>query len=140
MRPRLVDRIGHRGAILIALASLDIVIGGMLLRPSAETRAQSLYRWIDTVAPLPAWGVLWLAVAAICLAYAPRAADAPAYTAAVALKVAWGFLASAGWMLGEVPRGYVSAATWLFAAGVVAICSDWTEAPPRGRGTKWTRR
>lgn len=148
--PNLTARIGHRGAILLALAFIDGIYGAALLNHPPAARTQPVYVWIAGLAPLPVWGGLWLAVAVVCAVFAFMERDAPAFTAAMALKVVWGTLAGAGWVLGEVPRGYVSMAIWYFAAFIVGITASWPEpVPPApqpsvdlpGKGRRWwTRR
>lgn len=144
----LTRRIGRRGAILLSLAFIDGIYGVGLLNRPPEARAQPVYVWISGLAPLPVWGSLWLAVAVTCAAMAFVAYDVAAFTAAMALKVVWGTLAGAGWVLGEVPRGYVSTAIWYFAAFIVGITASWPEPAPRPAAAPrpregrpwWTRR
>jgi hypothetical protein len=126
-----VDRVRHRGAILLALAAIDLIYGAGMIRADAETRGLATYRYIGSVLPLPVWGGLWIAVGAVCLVSALRREDRVAYALAVGLKVFWGLVFLLGWLLGEVPRGYVSTAIWLVFACIVLVVSTWPEPAER---------
>lgn len=125
------DRVRHRGAILLALAAIDLIYGVGMIEADAETRGLATYRYIGSVLPLPWWGGLWAAVGIVCLVSAFRKGDRIAYGCAVGLKVFWGLTFLLGWTLGEVPRGYVSTAIWLVFACVVLVVSTWPEPAER---------
>ena len=123
-------RIGRRGAALLFFTLLDFVYCFGLL--DAPRPLVPFYAWMNGVLPLAVWALGWGAVGAVCLFYAFRAYDTPAFMAAVALKVAWGLLAFFGWIGGAVARGYVSSVVWLgFAAFVFLIAGGIPAAPPR---------
>ena len=134
------ERVGRRGAALLFFTLLDLVYCVSLL--TGPRPLSPLYAWMDSVAPLPMWAVLWGAVGLIGLYFAFRTYDTPAFMAAVALKVAWGLSALFGWIAGAVPLGYVSAVIWLaFAAFVFLIAGGIPPANPRpGRWRAWTQR
>lgn len=136
----LSERIGRRGAALLFFVLLDAVYCYALLE--APRPLVPFYAWMDHILPLATWAWAWGTVGAVCLFYAFRVYDTPAFMAAVALKVAWGLLSLFGWIAGVVDRGYVSAVIWLgFAAFVFLIAGGIPAAPPRPvRGRRlWTR-
>lgn len=135
MARRLCTRIGRRGAALLFFALLDVVYCYGLL--TAPRPLVPFYVWMNDIMPLVVWAACWGLVGVICLWYAFRPYDTPAFTAAVALKVGWGLLSFFGWVTGVVDRGYVSAVIWLaFAAFVSLIAGGIPAAPPRA-GRKW---
>jgi hypothetical protein len=136
---RLAARVGRRGAALLFFVLLDTVYCfGLLTAPKPLT---PFYAWMAEAMPLGVWAACWGGVGLVCLLYAFRTYDTPAFMAAVALKVAWGLLSLLGWLAGAVDRGYVSAVIWLaFAAFVFLIAGG---IPPAVRPVRvwrlWTR-
>lgn len=124
---RLRARIGFRGDTLLFFAVIDVCYGLSMLFPTDEARRSALARYVDHIMPLPVWGALWLAVAAICVWYALRAQDRVAFAAASLLKTLWGSVALLAWLAGDVERGWVSAAIWLVMAGWVTRVAYWPE-------------
>lgn len=131
-------RVGRRGAALLFFTLLDLIYcWGLLDIPRPLT---PLYAWMNHVLPLDAWAFCWGAVGLVCLFFAFRLYDTPAFMAAVGLKVAWGLLALFGWLAGAIDRGYISAVVWLgFAAFVFLIAGGIPPAAPRPGGWRWTR-
>lgn len=135
-----MQRVGRRGAALLFFTLLDLVYCFALLTAPKPLTPQ--YVWMSEIMPLTAWAACWGAVGLICLWFAFRTYDTPAFTAAVSLKVGWGLLSFFGWIAGVVDRGYVSAVIWLaFAAFVALIAGGIPPAPERpvGRWRPWTR-
>lgn len=132
-------RIGRRGAALLFFTLLDVIYCVGLL--TAPRPLVPFYAWMDGIMPLAAWAACWGTVGAVCLAFAFKTYDTPAFMAAVALKVGWGLLSLLGWLAGAVDRGYVSAVIWLaFAAFVFLIAGGIPPAPERPGGRwLWTR-
>jgi DMSO reductase anchor subunit len=126
---RILRRAGRRGAALLVFAFIDVVLGWSLVDPSTrkQTAALPMYAAIQKAAPLPVWGALWLAVAAVCVVFAFRRRDAPAYACAVGIKLVWavGFLAS--WAFYGAARSWLAAATWGVVAALVYLISGWPE-------------
>ncbi|WP_431897939.1 hypothetical protein [Nonomuraea sp. bgisy101] len=120
-------RIGHRGSALLFFGLLDLVFAGSLIAPPLETRSSASYAFLATILPLPVWAVAWGSVGLLCAVQAFMVADRAAFVAASWLKVGWGGIYLAGWLLGEIPRGYVAAAIWLAFAGFVAVIASWPE-------------
>ncbi|MET8050539.1 hypothetical protein ABZU75_23365 [Streptosporangium sp. NPDC005286] len=115
------SRVGRRGAALLFFALLDLVFAQGLVWAPAETRSSSTYAFLSTILPLWAWAIPWAAVGLVCLVYAFAREDRPAFIAASGLKVGWAALHLAGWLVGEIPRGYLAAAIWLGFAGFVQV-------------------
>lgn len=128
---RLRTRIGRRGSALLFFALVDLVFAASLAGAPPSTSQSGGYAFLSTILPLQVWAIPWAAVGSMCLIHAPMHEDRPAFIAASGLKVGWGVLYLAGWMVGEIPRGYVSAVVWLAFAGFVAVISGWPEPAPR---------
>jgi hypothetical protein len=135
---RLVRRIGRRGAALMFFAVLDLLYGWWLLDPLESTVRAAGYRWLASVLPLSAWGLIWLLVGVLCLVGTVVHEDSMAWVAAMAIKVMWGTLWILGWWLADVPRGWAQAGFWLPLAALVALLAGWAE-PGDGRRPLWAR-
>ena len=131
-------RVGHRGAALLFFAMLDLVYCQALLFPSAQSRAGDQQQFLATILPLWAWAVGWGGVGLVCLWGSVQRRDQAAFTAAIGLKVLWGLLSLAGWLIAGVDRGSVNAAVWLVFAGFVWIIASWPEPPHGWKERAWT--
>lgn len=118
------SRLSQRGACLLLIAVLDLIYAQGLVCVPAETAATPTYAFFAALLALPVWAVLWGAVGLLCLALAWTTHDRAAYVAASALKVLWALLYLGAWVAGILPRGYVSAAIWLLAAGFVMVVAS----------------
>jgi hypothetical protein len=128
--------VGRRGTALLTYAALDITVG--LRLATARPDAAAFYAWLDGPAPLWAWSVPWLAVAAVCTVGAFGGRDKAAFTSAIGIKVLWCSLYLSGWALGEVPDGWVNGAVWAAFGMVVWLVAGWPE-PVNGEGRPaWT--
>lgn len=137
---RLARRVGRRGYALLFFAAVDLIYGASMVWPSPETRTIPLYAYAGRVLPLLVWGAAWIGVGLICLVQSVALRDQVAFSGAVMVKLAWALLALAGWLDGDVPRGYLSATIWAGLAGLVAVIATWPEPldlleePPIGGG------
>lgn len=120
-------RIGRRGSALLFFALLDLVFAASMVAIPPSAASSPTYAFLATLLPLWAWAIPWATVGAVCLVQAFMAEDRLAFVAASGLKVGWGALHLAGWLLGEIPRGYVAAVIWLAFAGFVAVIASWPE-------------
>ncbi|MBO2461660.1 hypothetical protein [Actinomadura violacea] len=118
-------RVGRRGTFLLFLALLDWVYGASLCGHYA--RISPTYQFAAQVLPLHAWAAVWVGVGLVCGAFAPARNDQLAFGAAIALKIVWGGLGLLGWLVEDIPRGYVSAVIWMAFAGVVLLIAGWRE-------------
>ncbi len=126
---QLFQRIGRRGAALLFFALLDNVYAISLAFPPEEAKLSASFRFIQLVAPLSVWAVLWSVIGLVCLVGAFLFRDRWAFAAAMGLKTLWGVTFGLGWALLGLERGYVSAIIWLAMAGWVYIISTWPEPP-----------
>jgi hypothetical protein len=124
-------QVGRRGAALLFFAGIDLVFFVSLVSAPTATRTSSSYAFLSSLLPLPVWAIPWGAVGLVCLFYAFRDRDRPAFIAASWLKVGWGCIYLAGWLVGEIPRGYVSAVIWLGFAGFVQVIASWPDSRER---------
>lgn len=125
---RFVTRIGRRGATLLFLGLLDIVYSASLFTLPPETQASPSFVFLGQFMPFNAWGAVWGTVGLVCLAQAFMRSDRVAFAAATLLKCVFGLVHLLGYLMYDVPRGYVSAVIWLAFGGWVAIISTWPEA------------
>lgn len=131
--------VGKRGRVLLFFGFVDVVIALSLAFPDASTRRADLYVWLAGIAPLWVWSLAWAVTALVLFWQAFCRRDAIGYAFAIGLKLGWGLLCAAGWLLGEAGRGYVFGAIWLGTAALVATIAGWPE-PLDARGPTWTRR
>lgn len=125
---RIIARIGRRGASLLFLGLLDLVIATSLIVIPPEVQASAGFLFVGDLLPLTVWGAIWAAVGVLCLVQAFMRMDRVAYAAATLLKCVYGLLYLIGFATGEIPRGYVSAVIWLGFAAWLAVLSTWPEA------------
>jgi hypothetical protein len=133
---RMVSRVGRRGVSLLFFALLDLVVALSLAYAPPEAMATPTYQFLQAVAPLLVWALAWGLVGVTCLVQAFMRSDRLAFAAASALKVVWGLLYLIGWLIADIPRGYISATIWLALAGFVQIIAGWRE----NGGHEWTQR
>jgi hypothetical protein len=120
-------RIGHRGASLVFFAALDALYGLSLFQPSPRVELSPNLSFANHIMPLWIWASVFFGVAAICVVGAFMKHDYWAFTFAVALKTLWGLTFALGFVIGQLQRGWVSAAIWLSMAGWAYIISSWPE-------------
>ena len=130
-------RIGRRGASLIFFGVLDLIYSFSLIAPDEESRNGAFLQGVAQVAPLWFWAALWAITGVVVLAQAFARNDRVGFTAAIFLKITWAITCVIAWVANDAPRGYVSAAIWLAAAGFVWVISGWPEAEGRH---PWTSR
>lgn len=128
---RIRARLGRRGASLLFFALVDLVYATALGFAPTQTARSSSYAFLASILPLWAWALPWGVVGLLCVYYALRAEDRVAFAAVSALSVGWSVLNLAGWMLGEIPRGFVTAAVWAAFAAFCQMIAGW---PERARG------
>lgn len=129
--------LGRRGAALTVFAGLDIAYAVRLL--TVDPDGTQLYAWLHSLVPLWVPAVAWALAAVMCLAYAGRHVDWPAFVAAVVIKQLWAVMYLVGWATGVTQDGWVSACTWTAFAAIVVILAGWAE-PVAEEVRPWTRR
>lgn len=126
---RLWHRVGRRGAALLFLAVLDVVIAWSLLRPAYPVPQSTAY--VAGLAPLWAWAALWAGCGCLCALNAFRRVDRVGFGAAIAVTALWGLCLAGGAITGHIDRGLVSAVVWLTFAAFVGLLSTWPEPVDR---------
>lgn len=125
---RLLRQVGRRGCTLLFLALVDFAYCFGLATPNAAlTRVNPTYRYLGSVLPLWAWATMWGAVGLLCLIYAFKRHDTPAFAAAMLLKVLWGLMFLGGWLFVGLDRGYISTVVWLGFAAFIGVIATWPE-------------
>lgn len=125
--------VGRRGAYLLLKSLMYVGHGAaFLLAPSTPVMRSSLSVAL-TIAPLKAWGVLWLAAGLVAawsaFARGPRE-DRWGFYALITMATTWAafYLAAAITGTGTgFARGAIGAMLYLSLAGVILIVSGWPE-------------
>lgn len=131
--------VGKRGRVLLFFGCVDVIYALSLALPEPDLAAGSMFTWLVRLAPLWLWAAVWGAVGALCLFFAFRRRDYPGYAAATLLKVFWGVVCLGGWVVGDVQRGFASAAIWLGLAYLMfRVLAPWPE-PNDSKGPTWIR-
>jgi hypothetical protein len=126
MLRRLWCAVGRRGTCLLVFAFLDFTFGYSYLHPLPEARRSSGVHFLDSIAPLWAWGAMWTVVGVVLLVQAFMRNDKIGFACAAGVKVLWALLYMLGAFMG-VERAWLSAALWLAIAGWVGVISTWPE-------------
>lgn len=124
------NHVGRRGSVLLLLGALDVAYAVSLFWPAPELLRSPTAVFLSSIAPLWAFGLLWLIVALVCFASAFMTNDRLGFGAAALVKALWAALMVWAAFAG-VPRAYVSAAIWLVYCGVVVVISTWAERDGR---------
>jgi PAS domain S-box-containing protein len=128
-------RAGRRGAFLLFLALLDILVALSLASPPADVRANPAYHFIASILPLRVWAAIWAVTGLICAVHVFTRDDRVAYALACGLNIAWGCIYFHGWVFAGVERGWVGSFIWFAFGTIVAIISTWPEVPELHRIT-----
>lgn len=131
------QRIGRRGAALLAFAFIDYVVawGFWDADGQAQVRALPSYRALLAVLPVQVWSWVWLGVAVICTAQAfARLHDEVAFIAAIAIKLVWALGMLLGWLVYDAARAWLQAALWGVLAALVSVIAGWPEPRHTDRG------
>lgn len=122
--------VGRRGATLLTLAVVDLVIGGLLINPDLHDQTVRVpsYQLIAHV-PLQVWGAVWIAVGLVCGVQAWMRTDRLAFGLAIMIKLLWGGLILGAWLWKGAPLAWAGAVVWYALAAWVAISAGWPERP-----------
>lgn len=121
------SRLGFRGAVLLILATVDLLYGWSLLHPTAEQLRTSAFEFRSHLLPTEAFGVMWMTVGVVLIFQALADNDRVGYTIAITIKVVWAFIAFASFVTGKVQQGWVSCAIWMAVAAMAMVISGWPE-------------
>lgn len=124
---RLRQRAGRRGQRLRAMAVLAVFYGISLATTHSGNMSQ-LNAYFDTIVPLDAWAIGWIAVGLVCTVYGFRHDDRIGWVVLDAMIVLWAGLCFVGFLTEDVQLSAV--AVWAVLARLVWI--DATEPHQRG--------
>lgn len=133
MIERLRARVGRRGLVLLFFALLGAAYCYGLLNP--QQPAAESYAWAARVAPLWAWAILWGGTGAVCVVCAFLERDSVAFGAVITVTAWWGLLIGAGWLVGGVDRGYITAVIFLALAMFVYVIGGGLKHGPSEGGS-----
>lgn len=106
------SRLGYRGAFLLFLAVIDLIYGWFLINPTPESTHTTQFVWRSHIMPTQAWGAVWVTVGVALLVSAFMRQDRIGYALAIALKIAWAFVAAAAGLSGHVQGSWTTVAIW----------------------------
>ena len=119
-------RPGHptrRGALLLLLGLLYLMIGGSYALIDREPKTIEPYTFAMVLAPIEVWGALWALCGLVGVIGAfNRHLDRYGFVALTAFSSLWGILAFMSAATGH-PLGLVAGAIWMSWAGVLLITS-----------------
>lgn len=128
-------RLGRRGAFLLAFGTAWAVYGCGLLS-AGPTFAQSRGLTVLTrIAPIDVWSWLWIVAGLVALATAFVASpggDTAGFVGAVLPPLAWAVAYLLAWLLGDYPRGWITAGPWAAIAVTAMIAAGTPEHIRRG--------
>lgn len=110
----------------LAITAVSCLAGGVVILSSApelkDRRPIRKASLMDSLESLETFAWLWIAVGVLCLlAVFWRRAHRMAFGLASALHMFWGLSYLAGWLLLDIPRGWVTAAIYLIIAALVVV-------------------
>lgn len=116
------QRIGHRGAFLLAMGAYDLFYG-WYLAAGYPSRATPLLGEFS-------WGVIWLTVGVLLTGGAFTHRDAPFFTAAIGVKTVWALeYFRLDWVLHQA-GDWLRGCYWLALAAAILVVAWWPEPTP----------
>lgn len=116
-------RLGYRGAVLLIISLIDVLYGALLAVHLPGQVVSAATVWRDDIMPGQAWGMIWIVVGLVVGVNAFQRQDRIGYGFAIALFIAWAFIALVSALTGAVPGGWASVVIWGLAAAWVIIDS-----------------
>ena len=125
----LAHRLGRRGAALLWIGFLDLVIGWSLVDPVSRplVRHAPIYHAAFQLAAPSVWAALWAAAGLVCLVQAPMRLDRVGFACAIAVKLTWALLITVSWLADGAVRGWLSAVVWYTFAAFIGVIAGWPE-------------
>jgi hypothetical protein len=121
--------VGRRGSFLVSFAVVYGLLGYSYLGVHVTPVVRHSLRVALTLAPLPVWAWAWIAAAVIsgvCGLFCPGR-KAAGFAAAVVMPALWAAVYAAGWLNGDIPRGWVTALLFAALATAVAVIAGMPE-------------
>ncbi len=122
-------RITRRRVSLVVVGLLSIVTGYGLISSPDTPSTKPLYHYLLNVMDFSHWGVLWVLFGSIALATGiinPKE-DRVAFGLVSGLFAVWSGCLFLGWFVNNVPRGWVTASTYLLALLLILVISGWPD-------------
>lgn len=123
---RVAAKIGRRGAFLILFGVIYLLLGFSYVATPETPAVRVALKLALRVAPLWAYGLMWLvagAVAVISGVFLSPARDATGFMCAVIAPTLWAFVYLAAWVDHDTSRAWVSAAVFAAIGGAVSVVS-----------------
>lgn len=94
----------------LAVLGITALVRAVSYTPGVVDTSREPAHWLEGLLPAPAWSIVWLLIAAACMAaiLAPRLLPI-AVGVTVAINMLWALSFIGIWVSGESARGYVSA-------------------------------
>lgn len=113
---------GHRGAFLLFLALLDILMGYSLLTATRQSLAS-----IDLILSPQTWGVIWVGTGAFIATGVFAKKDRAHFGLAATLKTGWAAVWVNVQLIQHTPGTWPSIVLWLAFAAICVVVSSWPE-------------
>jgi hypothetical protein len=123
-RIKFLRRFGHRGSVLVGFAVTCFAYGSGILEGYRPTFTEAYH------VSLPAFALVFYAVAVGATVGALTGRDALPYAAGVAWTAAWGMLITTHW---TQPHGWTAAVSWFGICLGLLLSSAWPNAPHSSR-------
>lgn len=133
---RLRDRVGRRGASLLFVGVLSLVLTASILTAGPAQLSSPTYAVLSALAPLPVWAAGWGLSVLVCWVQAFMAMDRIAFAVSTAMWWAYGIAYLVGSVSGANPRGWVLGLVWIGFGGWLNLIATWPESAdfrPGGR-------
>lgn len=128
MHTALIRRVGRRGGFLLLIGAVWILNGLALATEPPPLHQQGQELIVELLAPLPAWGWVFVVGGILSIIYAFRKRrDFPGYIGAIIPCVFWGSVEIVSFFLGLYNRGLIASFVWVLVTCLVLLVSGWAE-------------
>lgn len=114
-------KLGHRGAFLLVMATLDGFYGFNLTQPQLHP--------FNTFFTTGQWSIVWFFSSVMCFIYAFKKQDRPAFFVTMMLKILWGIVMLNHWLDQGDFQAWVGVVVWWSIAASIAVVVTWFEGP-----------
>lgn len=119
---RLLRKMGHRGAFLLFLSLLDILMGYNLTTATAQDMGP-----LNFILPVHTWGAIWMGVGAFLLTGVFARRDRLHFGVAATLKTGWAAVFVNVWFFQHIPEEWLNIVLWAAFAAICLVVSSWPE-------------